>query len=295
MKNLLKMRKQQWLLYALTTTLFWGVWGALIEITQKAGFPATLSYIVWSLTMIPCSVFALYLIKWKLEHKISAIIYGSIIGFLGAGGQLVLFYAVKEGPAYLVFPIVSLSPIITVLFSIIFLKEKVSKKQSMGIVIALISIALMSYQEPNNGELNGLRWFFLSVVVFFSWGIQAFFMKLASNTMKAESIFFYMMITGILLSPVAYFMTDLTQPINWGFKGFYLNIIIMTFNSIGALTLVYAIRYGKVIIVAPLTNAVAPLITISISLIIYTYLPNPIILSGMIVAIISVYLITYMK
>ena len=38
-------------------------------------------------------------------------------------------------------------------------------------------------------------------------------------------------------------------------------------NAIGALTLVYAFRYGKAIVVAPLTNAGAPLVTAVISLI----------------------------
>ena len=41
-----------WLSYAIITTIFWGVWGALIEVPEKAGFPATLGYIVWALTMI---------------------------------------------------------------------------------------------------------------------------------------------------------------------------------------------------------------------------------------------------
>ena len=46
------MKSKSWLLYALTTTLFWGLWGALIEIPEKAGFPATLGYSVWALTML---------------------------------------------------------------------------------------------------------------------------------------------------------------------------------------------------------------------------------------------------
>jgi len=37
--------------------------------------------------------------------------------------------------------------------------------------------------------------------------------------MKAESIFFYMMITGLMLIPFALLMTDFEQEINWGFKG----------------------------------------------------------------------------
>lgn len=47
------MKSKIWLIFALVTTIFWGVWGAFIEITEQAGFPATLGYVVWSLTMIP--------------------------------------------------------------------------------------------------------------------------------------------------------------------------------------------------------------------------------------------------
>ena len=48
---------------------------------------------------------------------------GSIIGILGAGGQLLLFQALKDGPAYIVFPLISLYPILTIALSMIFLKE----------------------------------------------------------------------------------------------------------------------------------------------------------------------------
>ena len=285
------MAKRPWLLFALVTTVFWGVWGAFIEIPEKAGFPATLGYVVWSLTMIPCALVGLKIINWKLEYDIKSIFYGLIIGLLGAGGQLILFHALVEGPAYLVFPIISLSPTVTVIMSVLFLKETTSKRHWVGIVIALVAIVLMSYQEPQNGNNNGYLWFILAIFVFLAWGLQAFFMKLANNRMKAESIFFYMMMSGLILAPFAYFMTDMSQPINWGFKGPYLTAMIQVLNAIGALMLVYAIRYGKVIIVAPLTNAVAPIITIIISLIIYVVIPNPVIIAGMVIAMVAVYLI----
>ena len=286
------MLKKPWLLYALITTLFWGTWGALIEIPEKAGFPATLGYIVWSLTMIPCALVGLALIKWKLDHSRQSILYGMIIGLLGAGGQLALFHALVVGPAYLVFPIISLSPVITILFSVIFLKETGSKRQWIGIVMALVAILLMSLQKPDDSIVSGYLWFGLAILVFIAWGTQAFFMKKANTFMKAESIFFYMMITGILLTPIAYFMTDMSQEINWGFKGPILAAIIHTMNSIGALMLVYAIRYGKVIVVSPLTNAVAPIITVILSLIIYLVIPGPLIIAGMVIAMAAVYLLT---
>ncbi len=285
------MKIRLWLLFAIITTTFWGFWGALIETTEKAGFPATLSYIVWSLTMIIPALVALRVINWKLEYDSKSIFYGAIIGFLGAGGQLILFTkALTEGPAYLIFPIISLSPVITILFSYLFLKERASKMGWIGIILALVAIPLLSYQDPGTSTTRGLLWLIFALLVFLAWGIQAYYMKLANKTMKAESIFFYMMVTGILLVPIALAMTDFSRTINWGFKGPYLAGMIQILNSIGALCLVYAFRYGKAIIVSPMTNALAPVITVIISLAIYQVIPHLVIITGMVFAVVAAFL-----
>ena len=284
------MRSKLWLIFAVITTSFWGVWGALIEVPEKAGFPATLGYSVWALTMIPPALVALKIINWKLEYDWRSIGLGAVIGFLGAGGQLILFQALRMGPAYLVFPFISLSPLVTILLSYWILKERASKRGWIGIILALIAIPLLSYQPPGNSAASGYLWIILSLLVFLAWGIQAFVMKFANETMKAESIFFYMMLTGLLLVPAALLMTDFSQAINWGFKGPYLAAMIQILNAVGALCLVYAFRYGKAIIVSPLTNAGAPVITIIISLIIYMVIPHPVTLAGMVLAVVAAYL-----
>jgi drug/metabolite transporter (DMT)-like permease len=284
-------KNKLWLLYALVTTLFWGVWGAFTEISAKAGFPGTLIYVVWAFTMIIPALVGLKIINWKLEKDVKSILLGSVIGLLGAGGQLALFTgAIVNGPAYLIFPIISLSPVITILVSLLILKERASKIGWIGIGLALFAIPWLSYQDPS-GTSYGYLWLLFALVVFVAWGMQAFFMKLANNTMKAESIFFYMTLTGLLLAPIAWFMTDFSQPINWGFKGPYLAFGIQLLNSIGALTIVYAFRYGKAIVVSPLTNAVAPIITILLSLMIYAVIPHAIVLIGMVLAVISIFLL----
>jgi uncharacterized membrane protein len=285
------MKKTNWLFYAIITTVFWGIWGAFIEIPEKAGFPATLGYVIWALTMIPCSLLALRFIKWKLEYDNRSIFLGSVIGLLGAGGQLLLFQALRDGPAYIVFPLISLFPILTIGLSMIFLKEKADKKHWIGIIVALIAIVLLSYQPPSLTGAKGVLWLFLSIIVFILWGLQAYVMKFSNSTMKAESIFFYMMITGVILIPVALYMTDFSKTINWGFKGPYLAAMIHILNAVGALTLVYALRYGKAIIVVPMTG-LSPLITIVISLIIYSVIPSPILLIGMVFAMIGIYLLS---
>jgi len=281
--------KKLWLVYALITTLFWGVWGALIELPEKAGFPATLGYVVWALTMLVPVLVALNNIGWKVEFDRRSIRLGLAAGFLGAGGQLILFQALRSGPAYLVFPFISLSPVLTILMSYLMLKERASKRGWAGILLAMVAMPLLSYQ-PADSPVQGGLWIVLALLVFLAWGIQAFVIKFANETMKAESIFFYMTITGLLLIPFALWMTDFSQPINWGIKGPWLAAAIQILNAIGALTLVYAFRHGKALIVSPLTNAVAPVITIILSLTLYRVIPHPLIITGMVMAIAAVFL-----
>lgn len=283
--------KRLWLFYALITTLFWGVWGAFIEIPEKAGFPATLGYVVWSLTMIPPSVFALYRINWELDHDRRSVLLGSAVGLLGAGGQLFLFQALIKGPAYIVFPIISLYPVLTIFLSIVFLKERAHLRQWTGIVLALIAMFFLSDPQINPVSSSGIGWLILAIIVFLMWALQAFAMKFSNNTMKAESIFFYMTVTALLLSPVAVAMTDFSVPVNLGFRGPWLAAIIQILNAVGALTLVYALRYGKAIIVVPMTG-LFPVITVILSLIIYGVVPGGMLLTGLIIASVAIFLLS---
>lgn len=285
------MKSKSWLFFALTTTIFWGIWGAFIEIPEKAGFPATLGYSVWALTMIPCALVALAIIKWKPETDRKSIFLGTVIGLLGAGGQLILFEALRSGPAYIVFPFISLFPVVTIFLSIIFLKERAGMRQWAGIILALTAIFFLSYQKPDGSAISGYAWLFMSMLVFLMWGIQAWVMKYANESMKAESIFMYMAITGLVLVPVAILMTDFSHPVNWGFKGPYLAAMVHVLNSIGALTLVYAVRRGKAMIVVPMTG-LSPVITVGISLVIYSVIPGLSLTFGIAIAIVAIYLLS---
>jgi drug/metabolite transporter (DMT)-like permease len=289
------MKSKLWLLFAIITTVFWGVWGALIEIPEQAGFPATLSYVVWSLTMIPPALVALWVIGWKMDFRLKPVLMGLSVGFLGAGGQLILFQTLVIAPAYLVYPFISLSPMITILLSFLLLRERTNLLGWLGIGLALIAIPLLSYSPPGNSVVEGLMWIFPALLVFLAWGLQAYIIKFANKTMKAENIFFYMMLTGLMLSPVALLMTDFSQPINWGFEGPGAAALIQVLNAVGALFLVYAFRYGKAMVVSPLCNAVAPVITIVLSLIIYSVIPHAITLTGMILAVIATFMLSQEK
>ena len=278
------MSSRSWLIYALVTLGFWGVWGAFTGLPANHGFPETLIYCVWALTMIPPAVFALHRVGWRLQYDARSLVYGSLIGLLGAGGQMLLFHAVRTGPAYLIFPVISLSPLITIVMSLAVLRERTGKLGALGILLALFSLPLFDYASGPEAGAFGQLWFLSALGVLVAWGVQGFFMKLANTTMDAESIFFYMAVSGLLLTPVAIAMTDFSVPVNWGLDGPYLAAATQILNSIGALCLVYAFRYGKAIVVSPLTNAGAPLITAVISIVLLGAVPSGTKLAGIVLA-----------
>jgi uncharacterized membrane protein len=124
--------------------------------------------------------------------------------------------------------------------------------------------------------LQGFSWFVYALIILLAWGVQAYFMKLANGTMDAENIFLYMTLTALLLIPVALWMTDFAVPIEYGWQGPGLAAITQILNAVGALTLVYAFRYGRALVVAPLANAGAPMITAIVSMIVLGVMPNAI-------------------
>lgn len=282
--------KKPWFLYTLVTVAAWGLWGALIDVPARNGFPETLGYAVWSLTMIPPCLAALAIAGWKLEYDLKALVYGGLAGFLGAGGQLVLFKVLRIAPAYLVFPFIALSPLVTIVLALLISRERASAKGWAGIVLALAAGVLLAYTPAEGGSGGHLLWVVLALLVFLAWGLQGFVISHGNKSMSAESIFFYMTITGLLLAPVAVAMTDFRAPILWGLRGPWLAAAIQILNAVGALLLVYAFRHGKAIIVSPLINAGAPALTIVLSLAMYRTLPRAVPALGMVLAVAAIFL-----
>ncbi len=301
------MKNKLWLVFILVTIATWGVWGTFSDFQIKNGLPMiaeqygipegtpvipdSIVYIVWALTMVPCAIVALIINKGKFQHDWKSMLLGCTVGLLGAGGQLVLFKALTMGPSYIIFPFIAMSPVIVITLASIFLKEKATKWQVAGIIVALAAILLLSQESNKSGSVDGWVWIVLACLVLLAWGIQGFFMKFANNTMDAESIFVWMAISGLVLIPVAWFMNDdaaifMQQEYALQQGGVAFGIQIL--NSIGALTLVYAYRHGKAVIVSPM-EGLSPMVTVLLSLVVFSVIPNPFQIAGIVCAAFAMY------
>ena len=158
--NAVAPRRRPWLAFALATVALWGVWGALAGLSAQRGFPDTLVYCVWALTMVPPALFILWRANWRLDRSPRAIAYGMAIGLLGAGGQMLLFKALTIGPAYFIFPIISLSPVITIVLSFALLRERTGWMGALGIVLALSRCRCWIFRSvaATRRDWAGSRW-----------------------------------------------------------------------------------------------------------------------------------------
>src|SRR3712207_3466457 len=170
------MTARSWIPYAALLGLFWGVWRAFSGLpTSEYRYPDAMAYFLWSLTMLIPAFFILRSER-TFDRRPVAALYGLLIGLTGAGGQLVLFKALTMGPAYLIFPVIALSPAITVLMAIAILRERTLRLTKIGILLALTAIVLFSISgDGGNADLG--PWLLLAILVTAAWGVQAYYMR----------------------------------------------------------------------------------------------------------------------
>ena len=90
---------------------------------------------------------------------------------------MVLFEILRSGPVYIVFPIVSLSPIVTVLLSTWLIGEQAETKGWIGVALAPVAISLLSSRGPSPDAAaarGSFLWLLLTLLVFSAWGIQGY-------------------------------------------------------------------------------------------------------------------------
>ena len=280
------MNTRSWIPFAALLVVFWGVWGAFSGLpTAEYGYPDEMVYILWSLTMLIPAFFILRSER-TFDRRPIAMFYGLLIGLTGAGGQLVLFQALTIGPAYLIFPVIALSPAITVLMAMAILRERTLTLTKIGIALALVAIILFSI-SGDSGNANLGPWLLLAVLVTVAWGVQAYYMRKAATVgINDGTTFGYMALSGLLLVPVAFFMMGgLPEGAPWQAPTLAFGTQLL--NAVGALFLVMALSRGKASVVAPTTNALAPVLTILLSLVAYQTLPTVYAAAGIVLAIVG--------
>jgi transporter family protein len=138
------MQTASWTPFALAALFFWGFWGLF---TKMATFhlPARSVYLLCILVYLPIAVFLIFspglTLPWHPVGWAAAV--GA--GFCTATGLLCYFQALAAGgQASVVVPLTSLYPVVTVILSLLFLKEGLTLRQGVGLILAMVAVWLLA-------------------------------------------------------------------------------------------------------------------------------------------------------
>lgn len=136
---------KKWLLYAILTAIF----TSLSAIISKIGLgDINPSLGNFYRTIIVFILIWFYVIIKKKQKNIITIkrqtwIYLIISGFTTSLSWLFYFYALKNGEASMVFPIEKLSVVVSIGLSYVILKEKMTKKSIIGLILIIIGTLIL--------------------------------------------------------------------------------------------------------------------------------------------------------
>ncbi len=140
-----------WLFFALIALVFFGISG----ITQKLStnrISSELSFVWFAYAMATISLVLLLVVPmhWHVRPLIFWLAVGG--GTLNGLGALTSFTALESGgKASIVISLISLYPLMTVGFAVIFLHERLTLTQLAGVMLAIVAAILLSL-EPKAEE-----------------------------------------------------------------------------------------------------------------------------------------------
>lgn len=132
-----------WLPSALLALFSFGLWGlftklAILYIDSKSAF------IFQTAGVLIVGAITMGLVDYRPATDLKGLSFGLLTGLTYGVGCLFYFIAADKGKITSVVTLTALYPLVTIILSYLLLKEGMNYKQCLGILLALISIYLMS-------------------------------------------------------------------------------------------------------------------------------------------------------
>lgn len=139
-------KKMEIYAYFILILLAWGLWGFFGKYALKFISPVSL-ILFETIGAIIVQLFVLLFLfysKQKFNVSTTGISIAMLVAFFGVIGTILFFFTLSKTKASILVPLTALYPVITIILSFIFLKEKVTLIQGIGIVLAIIASVLLS-------------------------------------------------------------------------------------------------------------------------------------------------------
>lgn len=132
-----------WQILSIISIFFWGIWGFFSKLASNHINQISIQ-IIGGIGSFACMLFLFLFMNQKFEFNWSGASSALIGGLIGSAGGLAFYFALSKGPASIVVPLTALYPVITIILAYFFLGETLNLKQTIGIVLSIISVYLVS-------------------------------------------------------------------------------------------------------------------------------------------------------
>jgi transporter family protein len=208
----------RWLLYTLLTMLLWGVWG-LVSKPLSSGLSSWQVQCLSTLGILPVLALLGFSRNFRTggPNRTRAFTLALASGIVGSAGNVACYAALGAGgKASAVMPLTSLYPLVTIVFALLLLGERLSGMQFAGIGASLIALGFF-----NIGSGSDLisPWLLLALVPIMLWGVSGLLQKVATNYGSGMFVTFAFLLgflPGALLTPVLHPMVWLLPAATWG-------------------------------------------------------------------------------
>ena len=251
----------RWLLFALLTVLLWGGWGFASRKLGKA-LSAEQTLVISTLAMLP--VMGVLAARkspspgWAARGSLVALVGG----LFGGMGNLAFYRLLNAGEkAATTVPLTALYPVVTVVLAVLFLRERLSAVQVVGIGLACVAIYFFNVGR-DTAFLN--RWLLFALLPLALWGIAALLQKVSTRDVLADRSCLWFLI-GYL--PVVIFVA-LTSPMKRNLPPhvWFWALALGLALGLGNLTVLAAYAgNGKASIITPLSG-LYPVVTVPLAI-----------------------------
>lgn len=132
-----------WLLYALITMLFYGLW-AFFPKLASLHLPTREILIYQIIGILTVGMIVLFSSKEKLQFNGLGMLFSILGGAAGLIGTLFFLKSLAIGKTYVVVTLTALYPLITIILAFIVLRESLTLKNAIGVLFALIAMYLFA-------------------------------------------------------------------------------------------------------------------------------------------------------
>lgn len=132
---------KDWFFFGILALIFWGFWGLFPKLATNYINPKSV-LIFQTMGYFLVLPFVLLSLHFRPEIHPKGIIFAICGGLAAAMGAIFFFYSIAKGKASVVVTMTALYPLVTIILSFLLLKETITLKQTIGLILAIIAMLL---------------------------------------------------------------------------------------------------------------------------------------------------------